>query len=93
MTLTKNELTESLYEKIDLPKKRNGRILETLLELIKSTLKNGDDVMITGFGKFRVREKKPRKGRNPESGNELMLEARRVVTFKCSNVLKEKLNK
>jgi integration host factor subunit alpha len=67
-------------------------VVEALLEIMKKTLESGEDVLISGFGKFCVKEKSDRRGRNPQIGNELMLEARRVVVFKCSSVLREKLN-
>jgi len=63
-----------------------------LLEIIKNTLENGQDVLISGFGKFCVKEKNSRRGRNPQTGKDLTLEARRVVTFKCSSALKDKIN-
>jgi integration host factor subunit alpha len=63
-----------------------------LLEIIKSTLESGEDVLISGFGKFEVKEKNARRGRNPQTGSDLMLGARRVVIFKCSGVLREKMN-
>jgi integration host factor subunit alpha len=59
---------------------------------MQQTLSSGEDILISGFGKFCVKEKKERRGRNPETGNEMILEARRVVTFRCSEKLKEKLN-
>ena len=67
-------------------------MIETLLENIKSTLESGEPVLISGFGKFEVKDKKTRRGRNPQTGDDLMLGARRVVTFKCSGVLREKIN-
>jgi len=70
-----------------------GRILlKTLLELIKSKISSGEDVRISGFGKFCVREKRQRRGRNPATGEDMMLDARRVVTFKCSGQLRDKIN-
>jgi integration host factor subunit alpha len=67
-------------------------MIETLLEIIKSTLESGQDVMISGFGKFCVNEKKVRKGRNPATGEDMMLAPRKVVTFKCSRLLRNKIN-
>jgi integration host factor subunit alpha len=67
-------------------------VIESALEIIKKTLENGDDVLISGFGKFSVKGKRGRRGRNPHTGEELMLDARRVVTFKCSGVLRDKVN-
>jgi len=67
-------------------------VVESFIEMIKKTLENGEDVLISGFGKFCVKEKRERKGRNPQTGNDLMLGERRVVTFKCSGRLKNKIN-
>ena len=66
--------------------------LNAYSEIVKSTLVSGESVMISGFGKFVVKEKRTRRGRNPATGNDLMLGARRVVTFKCSGMLREKIN-
>jgi len=92
MTLTKADLVDAVAEK-DFTKKRSEDILESLLEIIKDTLENGKDVLISGFGKFCVKTKRQRRGRNPATGNDLMLDARRVVTFRTSSVLKKKINK
>ena len=73
-------------------KSEAGQAFQSLLEIIKQTLESGEDILISGFGKFCVKEKKERKGRNPATGNDMTLEGRRVVTFKCSGKLKEKLN-
>jgi integration host factor subunit alpha len=91
MALTKSELIENLA-KIESTRKKAGEILESLLELMKKSLENGEDVLISGFGKFSVREKKKRRGRNPATGNDLILGERRVVTFNCSPVLRNKIN-
>ena len=66
--------------------------VETLLELMKSTLESGDDVLISGFGKFCVRNKRKRRGRNPATGDDMILDARRVVTFQCSGKLRDRVN-
>ena len=92
MTLTKDHLVNSLYSNLDIPKSKSASIIETLLQKIKKTLENKEDVLISGFGKFCVKEKKDRRGRNPATGEDLTLEARRVVVFKCSGVLREKVN-
>ena len=91
MTLTKDRLIESIVG-TGTPKTEAIRIVETMLETIKATLESGEDVMISGFGKFSVNEKKERRGRNPATGHDLMLDARRVVTYKCSGVLTDRLN-
>jgi len=92
MTLTKAKLIETIADQIGYPKNHSSEIVETLLELIKGSLESGDDVLISGFGKFCVREKGERRGRNPSTGDDMILEPRRVVTFRCSGKLKEKLN-
>lgn len=92
MNLTKADLVDSIYKHTDLPKQESAELVECLLEVIKRTLENGEDILISGFGKFCVREKRKRRGRNPQTGRELMLGERRVVTFKCSGVLRTKIN-
>lgn len=92
MTLTKDHLVNSLYNNLDIPKSKAASIIETLLHKIKKTLENEEDVLVSGFGKFCVKEKKDRRGRNPATGEDLTLEARRVVVFKCSGVLRDKVN-
>jgi len=92
MTLTKAQIVESVQNQIGFPKNKSSEIVETLLEIIKRTLASGEDVMVSGFGKFSVREKKERKGRNPATGEDMMLEARKVVTFKCSGKLRDRVN-
>ncbi|MBW1726584.1 MAG: integration host factor subunit alpha [Deltaproteobacteria bacterium] len=92
MTLTKAQLVESIHSKIGLTKNKSSEIVETCLEIIKSELESGKDVLISGFGKFCVKEKRERKGRNPATGDAMMLAPRRVVTFKCSGKLKDRIN-
>ena len=92
MSLTKDSLIESIVG-TGTTRKEASQLFETMLEKIKSTLVNGEDVMISGFGKFSVKKKKPRRGRNPATGNDLMLDARRIVVFYCSGGLKDRLNK
>jgi len=92
MTLTKIQIVESIQNQTGFPKNRSLEIVETLLEVIKKTLESGEDVLVSGFGKFCVKEKKERKGRNPATGDDMMLEPRKVVTFKCSGTLKDKIN-
>ena len=91
MSLTKNHLIESISKSCP-TKKDAERAIENLLENIKSTLANGEDVLISGFGKFCVKEKKQRKGRNPATGSDLILDARKIVTFSCSGSLRDKIN-
>ncbi len=92
MALTKTNLIDSVYGKSDLQKQESRIIVESLLEIIKHTLESGEDVLISGFGKFCVKDKKKREGRNPQTAGDMKLRARRVVTFKCSGVLREKMN-
>jgi integration host factor subunit alpha len=91
ITLTKTDLLEKISND-GLPKNEASEVLEGLLEIMKKTVEAGEDVMISGFGKFCVKEKKKRRGRNPATGEELYLDARRVVTFQNSGVLRDKVN-
>lgn len=93
MTLTKAQLVETINEQIGFPAKKSVEVVETLLEIIKQSLEKGDDVLISGFGKFCVNEKAQRRGRNPATGDDMLLDKRKVVTFRCSSVLREKINK
>ena len=92
MALTKNDIVDSVYNRLDLPKKNSIQLVESLLEIIKNTLESGEDVLISRFGKFRVKNKRERTGRNPKTAEQMKLRARRVVTFKCSGVLRDKIN-
>ena len=92
MTLTKAMIVDTIHEQLGYPKNKSAEMLETLLELIKSNLERGEDVLISGFGKFCVKEKKARLGRNPATNRPMMLDSRRVVTFKCSGKLRDKIN-
>jgi integration host factor subunit alpha len=92
MTCTKSTIVDKLCFEFGFQRKESFAITETLLEIIKSTLESGDDVLVSGFGKFWVKEKAERKGRNPATGEDAILPARRVVTFKCSGKLREKVN-
>ncbi|MBW2409358.1 MAG: integration host factor subunit alpha [Deltaproteobacteria bacterium] len=91
MALTKSDIVARVHE-LGFTKKRSVDIIETLLEIIKGNLEKSEDVLISGFGKFCVKNKKPRRGRNPSTGEDLMLRERRVVTFKCSGKLRKKIN-
>jgi integration host factor subunit alpha len=92
MALTKEEIIDSVHQELGFAKKQSTEMVESLLEIIKSTLASGDDVLVSGFGKFCVNEKQERRGRNPATGDEMMLRPRRVVTFKCSGKLRKKVN-
>lgn len=93
MNLTKADLAQQIYEKHqDLTKKQATEAVEAFLRISKDALIGGSDLLLSGFGKFNVKEKKPRKGRNPQTGEDLILDARRVVTFKPSGQLRDKVN-
>jgi integration host factor subunit alpha len=91
-TLTKARIVEAIVETNGYTQQKAHETIEILLELIKGSLESGEDVLISGFGKFCVKNKKKRKGRNPATGKDLILAPRKVVTFKSSGRLKEKLN-
>jgi len=92
MTLTKAHIIESVSSQTGLTKKQSIETVETLLEIIKNTLESGEDVLVSGFGKFCVKAKKERRGRNPATGDDLMLAPRKVVIFKCSGKVRDKIN-
>ena len=91
MALTKSDIVARIHD-LGFTKKKSVDIVETLLEIIKGTLEKSEDVLISGFGKFCVKNKKQRRGRNPATGEDLLLRERRVVTFKCSGKLRKKIN-
>ena len=92
MALTKIEIVNSIADQIGFTRKKSTETVEILLELIKSSLESGDDVMISNFGKFCVKEKGERRGRNPSTGKDMILEPRKVVTFRCSARLRDKIS-
>ena len=92
MSLTKAQIVENIQNQTGLTKIKATETVETLLEIIKASLADGENVLVSGFGKFCIKGKKQRKGRNPATGDEMMLDERRVVTFKCSGKLREKIN-
>jgi len=92
MALTKSQIIEEVRANNRLTKKQSSETVEALLEIMKETLASGEDVLISGFGKFCVKEKKKRRGRNPATGEDMMLDARKVVTFKCSGKLRDRVN-
>jgi integration host factor subunit alpha len=92
MTLTKAKIAESIQNQTGFPKNKLSELVEIILEIIKRTLASGEDVLASGFGKFSVMEKRARKGRNPATGEDIMLEPRKVVTFKCSGTLRGMIN-
>jgi len=91
MALTKSDIVASIHD-LGLTKKKSVEVIEGLLEIIKRSLESSEDVLISGFGKFCVKDKAKRKGRNPATGEDLMLRGRRVVTFKCSGKLRHKID-
>ncbi len=92
MTLTKADIVESIKDQFGFSRRQSVETVETLLEIIKKTLASGEDILVSGFGKFCVKEKAERRGRNPATGGDLMLAPRRVVTFRCSGKLRGKVN-
>jgi integration host factor subunit alpha len=92
MALTKNDIIEKLREHLDCTRKEAIEITESFIETIKSSLESGENILVSGFGKFCVKDKAERKGRNPATGEAKILAARRVVTFKCSGNLRDKVN-
>jgi integration host factor subunit alpha len=92
LALTKKDIVDQVQEQLGFPTNQSVDITEALLELIKSSLEAGEDVLVSGFGKFCVKEKAERKGRNPATGEDAILPARRVITFKCSGQLRDRVN-
>ena len=92
MSLTKADIVQKIAEQNGYTQFKAALIFENLIEIIKRTLETGEDVMITGFGKFMVKEKTARQGRNPANGEIMVLPARRIVTFKVSGNLRERVN-
>lgn len=93
MALTKSDILIKICNETQLTKNQSSEILEAMIKIIKTTLETGDEIMISGFGKFFVRDKNQRNGRNPASGEGMLLEARKVVRFQSSKKLKAQLNK
>ncbi len=91
--MTKADIVEKIYEKVGFSKKESAELVETVFDIIKNTLENGDKIKIAGFGNFVVKEKADRRGRNPQTGEEITISARKILTFKPSQVLKTSLNK
>ena len=91
MALTKSDIVSAIHE-LGFTKKKSVEVIESLLEIIKSTMEKSEDVLISGFGKFCVKDKNQRRGRNPATGEDLTLRKRKVITFKCSGKLRHKIN-
>jgi len=92
MALTKEKITDSIYNQVGLGKTQSRRVVESLLDIMKQTLEKGEDLLLSGFGKFLVKNKAARRGRNPQTKEDLQLKARRVVVFRTSGVLRKKIN-
>lgn len=92
MTMTKADIVENIYEKVGFSKKESAELVELVFDTLKDTLERGDKVKISGFGNFQVRQKRARIGRNPQTGQAIEISARRVLTFRPSQVLKAELN-
>ena len=91
--MTKADIVEKIYEKVGFSKKESADLVEVVFDIIKSTLEKGDKIKIAGFANFVVKEKADRRGRNPQTGEEITISARKILTFKPSQVLKTTLNK
>ncbi|MCP4681270.1 MAG: integration host factor subunit alpha [Desulfobacterales bacterium] len=92
MTLTKEDIIDAIYNQVGLSKNQSRKAMERLLEIFKLTLEDGQDILISGFGKFMVKDKSARRGRNPQTTQDLQLRARRVIVFKTSGTLRDKMN-
>ena len=92
MSITKADIVNGISNHFGYSKRQSFEMVESILETIKESLESGEDVLISGFGKFCVKEKKERRGRNPATGNDMILDRRRVVTFRCSHLLRDKIN-
>jgi len=90
--MTKADLIETIYDDIGLSKRESANIVETLFNIIKETLENGENIKLSGFGSFNIRDKRARRGRNPQTGEPMTITPRRVLTFKASNVFRDQLN-
>ncbi|HDJ27948.1 MAG TPA: integration host factor subunit alpha [Proteobacteria bacterium] len=90
--MTKADIVETIYEKVGLSKRESARIVDMIFDIIKGKLENGENIKISGFGSFAVRDKNARRGRNPQTGEEITISARRVLSFKPSNVLRKHIN-
>jgi len=91
--MTKADIVEKIYDKVGFSKKESAELVEMVFDIIKSTLEKGDKIKLAGFGNFVVKEKANRRGRNPQTGDEIIISARKILTFKPSQVLKASINK
>ena len=92
MTITKAEMVKIICEKMGFASKESTEIVELVFEIMKETLEGGEKIKITNFGNFNIRTKRPRKGRNPKTGEEMVISGRKVLTFRPSAVLRKALN-
>jgi integration host factor subunit alpha len=92
MTLTKADLIQKVYRQHDLTKTHATEVVEAFLGIAKRSLQEGEDLLLSGFGKFNVKQKNSRRGRNPQTGAELLLAPRKVITFKPSGILRNRIN-
>ena len=90
--MTKRDIVAAIYEKVGISKRESSDVVESVFEVLKEVLENGEEAKISGFGTFRVKEKSPRKGRNPQTGEGITITARSVLTFKPGQVLKKSMN-
>ncbi len=90
--MTKADIVEIVFEKVGFSKKDVGMVIEEIFEVVKNTLQQGEKVKISGFGNFTIRQKRARRGRNPQTGTEITIDERRVMTFKASQLLKKAIN-
>ena len=91
--MTKSEIVEAIHQRVGFTKKRSAEIVAMILDEMKEALERGEKVKISGFGNFEIRRKDPRKGRNPQTGDEIVISERQVLTLKPSQVLKDRLNR
>ncbi len=92
MTLTKAHIAKTIHDRLDFTNDRSAQLVDSLLEILKKTFEDGEDVLISRFGKFCVKKKRERRGRNPHTGEDLMLAPRKVIVFICSGVLRDKIS-
>ncbi|MCK5505954.1 MAG: integration host factor subunit alpha [Thermodesulfovibrionia bacterium] len=90
--MTKADIVENIYEKVGISKKETAAVVQTIFDTIKETLEGEENVKVSGFRNFVIRKKRARRGRNPQTGEEIEISARKVITFKPSNVLKDLIN-
>ena len=90
--MTKADIIDAVCEESGFPKRESAKIVENMLDIIKETLENGENVKLSGFGSFNIQNKRARRGRNPQTGEEITISARRVLSFKPGNVLRDELN-